>query len=246
MQISDLKCPCCGAPLDDVEDGRVNFFCSYCGSALCIVYEDCEADNIIRMKVVEARLSDARANLAHENAELARESAHVIEADTEQIRLKNRIKAGRHAKLAGILMIFLGCSVTVAELFGIVYFLSRYAFSVADIVESMGKPIAVAIIAILMVGIMIAIALILIGIRKIDELTEAEKDLIEERIERLRDALDVNMRLFEEQKAIADSHRLALIGKKARARKAARKRAREIKDEIAYINSQIREYESVL
>ena len=93
---------------------------------------------------------------------------------------------------------------------------------------------------------MISIALILIGIRKIDELTEAEKDLIEERIERLRDALDVNMRLFEEQKAIADSHRLALIGKKARERKTAKKRAREIKDEIAYINSQIREYESVL
>ena len=54
------------------------------------------------------------------------------------------------------------------------------------------------------------------------------------------------MRLFEEQKAIADSHRLALIGKKARERKTAKKRAREIKDEIAYINSQIREYESVL
>lgn len=246
MQISDLKCPCCGAPLDDVEDGRVNFFCSYCGSALCIVYEDSETDNIIRMKVVEAELSDARANLARESAKLAMESAHAIEVETEQIRLKNRIKAGRHAKLTGIFMIFLGCLVTVAELFGIVYFLSRFAFSVGKIVESMGKPLAVLVIAILMIGIMIAIALILIGVRKIDELTEAEKDLIEEKLERLRDALDVNMRLFDEQKAIADAHRLALIGKKARERKAAKKRAREIKDEIAYINSQIREYESVL
>ena len=57
---------------DDIDETRLNFFCSYCGSALVLVYEDSETDNIIRIKAVEATLSNARANLARESAELAK------------------------------------------------------------------------------------------------------------------------------------------------------------------------------
>ena len=246
MTVSDLKCPCCGAPIEDIEEGRVNFFCAYCGSALCIVYEDSEADNIIRMKVVEARLNDSKAGLARESAELARESAHAIEAETEQMRLENRIRTSRHSKAAGVAMIFLGSLVLVAEFFGVFWFLSQHSFSVSGIMEALGKPVLIALLSLIFVGLMVSVALIIIGVRKIDELTEAEIDIIEEKIERLYEALDVQQKLFDEQKAIEQSVRFSIIGKKARMKKAAKKRAREIKEEMSYIESQIKEYESAL
>ena len=246
MDILDLRCPCCGGKLDDIEEGRVNFFCSYCGSALCIVYEDSETDNIIRMKVVEARLNDSKAGLARESAELAKESAHAIEAETEQMRLENRIRASKHSKAAGVAMIFCGVLVLVADFFGVFWVLSQYSFSVGGIMSAVGKPLLIALLCLVFVGLMVSVALIIIGVRKIDELTEAEKDIIEDKIGRLSEALEVQQRLFDEQKAIETSVRFALFGKKARMKKAAKKRAREIKDEMSYLESQIKEYESAL
>ena len=246
MDIYDLKCPCCGAPIEDIDEARTNFFCSYCGSALCIVYEDSETDNIIRIKAVEATLSNARASLARESAELAKESAHAIEAETEQMRLENRIRASKHSKAAGVSMIVMGALVLMVEFIAVMWVLSQHSFSVSGIMESLGKPMLMAVLCLIFVGIMISVALIILGVRKIDELTEAEKDIIEDKIERLREAFDVQQRLFDEQKAIEQSFKFSLLGKKARMKKAARKRAREIKDEMSYIESQIREYESAL
>ncbi len=246
MDIYDVKCPCCGATLDDIDETRLNFFCSYCGSALVLVYEDSETDNIIRIKAVEATLSNARANLARESAELAKESAHAIEAETEQMRLENRIRASKHSKAAGVSMIVMGSLVLMAEFFAVMWVLSQHSFSVSGIMAAVGKPVLIAVLCLIFVGIMISVALIILGVRKIDELTEAEKDIIEDKIERLREAFDVQQRLFDEQKAIEQSLKFSLLGKKARMKKAAKKRAREIKDEMSYIESQIREYESAL
>ncbi|MCR5723112.1 MAG: zinc ribbon domain-containing protein [Lachnospiraceae bacterium] len=246
MDIYGLKCPCCGAPLDDVDDGRINFFCSYCGSALCVVYKDGEADNIIKIKAVETGLNNSRADLARESVKLAKESARVIEAETEQMRLENRIKASKHSKAAGVSMIVMGALVLMAELFSVMWVLSRYSFSVSGILTAVGKPMMIAVLCLIFAGIMISVALIILGVRKIDELTEAEKDIIEEKIERLKDNFDVLQKLFDEQKAVERSLRFSLLGKKARIKKAAKKRAREIKDEMSYVESQIREYENAL
>ncbi|MBO4679999.1 MAG: hypothetical protein J5626_10035 [Lachnospiraceae bacterium] len=246
MDIKDLRCPCCGGKLDDIEEGRINFFCSYCGSALCVVYEDSETDNIIRMKVVEARLNDSKAGLARESAELAKESAHAIEAETEQMRLENMIKESRRSKFAGMAMVFFGALILGCEVITSFLLFRDYSFSIGTMMSRLGKPVVTTGICILFVGLMVSVALVIIGVRKVDELTDAEIDYIEEKIDRLYDALDVQQRLFDEQKAIAHSVRFSILGKKARMKKAAKRRAREIKEEMSYIESQIKEYESAL
>ena len=94
MRLSGMVCPHCGGALGNIEEGRTQLFCTYCGSKLSLEIDNEEVKKITEFKNAEANLNYSKANYAEQRA-------RQLEAETHKIMYRDSSNHIYSSKIAG-------------------------------------------------------------------------------------------------------------------------------------------------
>ncbi len=228
MKIAGMKCPHCNASLGDIEDGRVNIFCTYCGSSLFLDIENDEVKNIVEIKRAEADLTNAKANYAGQHAKQ-------VEAEVERQKYKDSLKQNTGQKASGYLLILVGITITLVCLILTVAVFGLY--KEAD--ESIKGMYYFAMYFLVFIGGLGGLCIVGKGWALSHIPVGANRIRIEGEIEELKSKLRELDDESEECMKIINESGSALWGGKAAARKMSKERLAQIKQEKTAIDSRI-------
>lgn len=229
MKITGVKCPHCNAALGEIEEGRTNIFCTYCGSALFLDIQNEEVKNIVEIKKAEADLTNAKANY------LGQDARH-IEAEINRERYLDSKQVNAYKKQEGMKLVF----------WGILLCIACCAIAALDLIfipeDSFVKYW---LLLLLMGGFFGGVALVQKGYNmRFIPIGQAKIDLENEKMQ-LKLKIDEYKKEAESQWEIIGSSG-ALIGKKASMRRAAQERLKYINAEIAKTEQRIDEIDERL
>ena len=235
MKLMGYTCPHCDAPLKDIEDGRVNFFCSYCGSSLYLDIENNEVKNIVEVKKAEADLFNAKANYEGQKA-------NKIIAETERNQLKDSRIQRVGKSIGGILFIFLGAVIILLVLGGILYILYTNNMKIPDVKSGAFAVIYMILLGGLLAGITSIYSGYSLWIRPVGaERLKIENDIIQLRKKLKDQELEAN-NLRREISNLGSS----FLGADAAKKRDLNRQLKDVKDEIKNTNMQISDLESKL
>ncbi len=209
MRIASNKCPYCGASLVLPEDGRMSFFCSYCGNQIILeAYPG--VDDLLRIKEADTRLKEARAKEYDANARL-------IDADVRQMRESNKVNQEKNERKAyfWVGLFLLGLSILVAGFLVLLFINDKISG------EALGISVAFGCSLLFLFGIIS----IFCAFEKKDYDKEMRRRKVEKRIETLTEEL-------KEQQQIVIECGIAIKGKTAEKKRYTRMRIKQLHKEI--------------
>ncbi len=224
MLISGLKCPNCGASLEAIDDTRKTFFCSYCGCSLAMDYDEGEAERILRIKEAESELNKSK-------AQLARDSAVYLEAETKNIQYKNMHRSDRTKKTLGIVLLVLSCIAVVVEVVtGCLLISGR--IKLPEGIDEIG-------VMFVYWALLALFAITLLGIGASVDMITFDRTKIELQIRKLEDRRTELEIESEKQCKIIASTGMTLWGEKAQTRLLASEKNKTIRKEIKELSERI-------
>lgn len=225
MRLYGMNCPHCNSPLGDIEDGRVNFFCSYCGSSLSLDIENDEVKKIVEIKRAETELTNAKANY------LGQDARH-IEAETDREKYRDSKKENNNRKEEGKSLVFWGIVIIAGSLvLGLLSYLLLLNYENLDSFRQM-------LLCVFAIGALAGVSLVGKGYKMYFAPVGQAKIALENKKRKLEVKIDELEKEAAEQRDIIGKSG-GLIGKQAAQRRGAQDRLKIINSEIISIKNEI-------
>lgn len=209
MKLEAYECPACGGKVILPDDGRISFFCTYCGAQLTLLPDDSIKD-LIPLKEAEVKVKEADVKLKRADVDLKKADVLLKQEDRKLYELNSDNKNRTLFIILGIFLILLGIALGVGG-----YILGNYDNSYM-------------MIFVFLPCLLVLSGIILLILPYISESAEQQESKIAEvkkEIESLQEELRIQQKIFDENLG-------PTTGAKAQARKLASSRIKMLTKEI--------------